>query len=74
MDWLREFLSPGPARHGATRRAAEEAGITTGTFYNAVRLLGLAETLVDGCKYLQFGAFEGAEDTPCGGAVVCPPF
>lgn len=64
MDWIRERLVHGMQRHGVVRRAAEEAGFSTGTFYNAVRLLGIQEPIHDGRKYLQLPPDDDAEEAP----------
>ena len=53
MDWVRERLEVGPGRHGELRGAAEEAGITKGTFYNALDALGVERFEIEGKKWLR---------------------
>ncbi len=69
MEWIRDRLQAGPDRHGNVRKAAEEAGISTTTFYNACDRLDVERFELDGKKWLRLPPAEAADgpaeaDTP----------
>jgi hypothetical protein len=53
MEFVCLRLAGGPQGHGATLKAAEEAGISKGTFYNALDGLGVIRYEADGRKLIR---------------------
>jgi putative DNA primase/helicase len=53
MEWLLAYLANGPQRHGPTRKAAEEAGFASKTFYNALDRLEIERFELDGRQWLR---------------------
>ena len=54
--WLAAQLTPNPARVSVVRKAAEQAGLVTGTLYAARDALGVAEYELEGRKWWKLPA------------------